>query len=198
MSLFNITIKTKNGNDIKKKETFTLFFRLNYKTTILKKVTAEYTYRIMYSSGVDDPRKVLVLKNQDKIKSANDLMLKVMLNLCHIVGVLTTKLSIDPDFMLFLSPDFENKHSNAWKFIKDAFDTEISDDEFDQKWQRKGCQKFGIVYEDLQMLRGFRVLNPNTVFMNIDPGRDPKKYAKSIVICNQLQDRLNRQLQIAV
>ena len=51
----------------------------------------------------------------------------------------------------------------------------------------------GVKDKEIQLLKEFVNLNKNTKFMNIDPNRDPQKYAKSIVICTELLQRLNRQ-----
>jgi hypothetical protein len=217
MSIFNIKLKTKSGNDVKKKETFTVFFKLNYKKGL--KTTAEYTYRIMSSSGNSDPRRVLELKDPHKVKSIEDLTLKVMLNFCHIIGGMTQKNDINPDFILFMSPDLGGKN-RSWQFLSETFkgvkihvpedplddplDPETKtqslllteDRDFDNKWDEINCQRYGIKKEELDLLRSFVKLNPGCHFMSIDPERDPKKYAKSIHICSMLQDRLDRKLEI--
>jgi len=46
------------------------------------------------------------------------------------------------------------------------------------------------------MLKAFADSNPNTVFMTIDPHRDPVKYSKSLHVCGDLGDRIDRNLQI--
>jgi hypothetical protein len=218
MSIFNIKLKTKSGNDIKKKETFTVFFRLNYKKGL--KTTAEYTYRIMSSKKVVDPRRVLELKNPKEVTSIEDLTLKVMLNFCHVIGQITQEFDINPDFILFMSPDFEGKKNKAWQFLKDAFTgikiqvpkdpnadpfalgTEyvseiLTDDrDFDNRWDESMCSKYGIKKVELDLLRTFAKLNSSCHFMTIDPGRDPIKYAKSIHLCNMLKDRLDRKIDI--
>jgi hypothetical protein len=215
MSLFNIKLKTKAGNDIKKKETFTCLFRVKYKKKgANKKITAEYTYRLFYSKGVEDPQRVLQLKNSHLVGSIEDLTLKVMLNFCHIIGNITKAHNIDPDFILFMSPDFENSKSKAWMFLNDAFRrpkkeekkkidadnpfdwlNEYTED-FERQWTEERCKTLNIKKEELNLLKSFADLNPNTMFMTIDPNRDKQKYAKSIHICSMLQDRIDRNLQI--
>lgn len=208
MSIFSIKLKTKNGNDVKRKETFTVCFRLKYRKGL--KTSAEYTYRIIYSKGVDDPQTVLELKNPNQIKSIEDLTVKVMLNFCHIITQICDKHKIDPDFIMFISPDFEK--SQAWKFLNSAFKRPgkqavatpndplrwVRDftEDYEKSWTAEKCGKMGIRKDELDMLKAFADLNPNTVLMTFDPNRDPKKYARSIAICNKLQDRINRQLQI--
>jgi len=124
MSLFSIKLKTKNGNDVKKKESITVFFRLKYKAGL--KVTAEYTYRIIHSRGIDDPRKVLQLQAAKDVTCIEDLTLKVMLNLCHILGKITKVHNITPDFVMFMSTDLGGKDkkgkefNKAWHFLRDA------------------------------------------------------------------------------
>jgi hypothetical protein len=213
MSLFSIKLKTKNGNDIKKKETFTCYFRIKFKKGL--KTTAEYTYRIIHSNGIDDPQRVLELKAAKDVQSIEDLTVKVLLNLCHIISGITKKYNTDPDFILFMSPDLGEKNS-AWRFLYDAFrrpkidetgekikflqnpDIWLTDHEkeFDLHWNEERCKKMRIKKEELDILRQFADKNPNTVFMTIDPNRDKTKYAKSIHTCSMLKDRIDRNLQI--
>lgn len=212
MSIFNIKLKTKNGNDIKKKETFTVFFRINYKVSALsKKKSAQYTYRIMTSKGVIDPKCVLDLKNSDNVESIEDLTVKVMLNFCHIIGNFSKSQDINPDFIMFMSPDLCSKKNRAWMFLKDAFpkakklETEVGldlllDEEtttYDDTWTEAMCAKFKVKKDELDLLRSFVELNPKTHFMSLDPNFNPKKYVKSIHVCNMLQDRIDGKLQIA-
>lgn len=203
MSIFNIKLKTKNGNDIKKKETFTVFFSVDYKkNAYTKKVTAEYTYRIIYSGGIDDPKRVLELRNSQSVESLEDLTLKVILNFCHIIGQISQRENIDPDFVLFMSLDFNGKKNKSWTFLKDVFNRPKKDekvtnflDRFNdlvENWTNKDCEKLKIKLKDLEILRKFVEINPNTVFMTIDPMRDKQKYSKSIAICYALQDRIDR------
>lgn len=219
MSLFSIKLKTKAGNDIKKKETFTCIFRLKYKRNgLTKKITAEYTYRVMFSGGAADPKAVLEIKNSHLVESLEDLTLKVVLNLCHVVGKLSTDLNVTPDFVLFLSPDLEAKKNKAWLYLKDALHKPVKKKEtgtsatesfkfilmdtskknewsydFDQ-WTDDECNKLKIKKSELMMLRNFVELNPDTTFMSFDPNRDKQRYAKSLVICDHLQERIDRQI----
>lgn len=194
MSLFNIKLKTKNGNDIKKKETFTVFFRLKYKkNTLTKRVSALYTYRIMYSKGTIDPKRVLELKDSNLVTNIEDLTLKVMLNFCHIIGKITQTENIDSDFVLFMSPDFDSKLNRSWMYLKDVFD---KNSKYDDNWTDKDCKRFELKKAELDLLKDFANLNPNTKFMNIDPNRDTIKYKKSIGVCTALKERIDNYLQI--
>lgn len=207
MSLFSIKLKTKSGNDVKKKETFTVWFRVTYKVNALtKKKTAEYTYRIMYSGGILDPKVVFELKNSDSIQSIEDVTLKVLLNFCCILGKLSKDKNINPDFILFMSPDLEGKRNKAWMFLKDIFGKAKESEGQDLKeifrdiknydtWDKNQCNRLGIKKDELDLLRDFIDKNPSTVFMNIDPNRNPKKYGKSIIVCNMLQERLDRKFE---
>ncbi len=222
MSVFSIKLKTKAGNDLKKKETFTCLFRLRYKkNAITKKVTAEYTYRIMFSGGAADPKSVLEIKNSHLVESIEDLTLKVILNLCHVIGKLSADYNVTPDFVLFLSPELESKINNAWKFLRDALHQEppkkkkaetVTLDEYKFKivnhlkkkddnwsydfsqWTEHECGKLGIKKSELKMLKDFVELNPTTTFMSFDPNRDKERYKKSLVICEHLQERIDRQI----
>lgn len=217
MSIFNIKLKTKSGNDIKKKETFTVFFRINYKKGLT--TTAEYTYRIMTSKGIIDPKRVLELKNKNDVTGVEDLTLKVMLNFCHIIGSFTKANDINPDFILFMSPDLGGKNK-SWQYLKDAFsgikiqvpkdpnadpfgleteyitETLTEDRDWDNRWDEGLCTRYKIKKAELDLLRQFVILNPSCHFMSIDPERDPKKYAKTIHICSMLQDRLERKIDM--
>lgn len=214
MSVFSIKLKTKAGNDVKKKETLTVFFRVKYKKGL--KTTAEYTYRIIHSNGIIDPQNVLSLKSTKDVNSMEDLTLKVMLNLCHIIGKITEKHNIDPDFVLFMSPDLEAKKNKSWMYLSSVFKRpDVKDNKgkikkkasnekvynnwladidknYAEEWSEEGCKKFKIKKDELDMLKYFAEGNPNTVFMTIDPNRDPVKYAKSLHICGMLQDRIDR------
>lgn len=215
MSIFNIKLKTKSGNDVKKKETFTVFFRLQYKTNVFtKKKTAEYAYRIMYSGGAIDTKTVLELKDADKVMSIEDLTVKVLLNFCHILTKVSVKKNINPDFILFMSPDFDGKKNKAWQFLRDVFYKpekvkkveqepgygfldDLKDDyrqPYESVWNEYQCKGHHIVKAELDMLKEFVDSNPATTFMNIDPSKNPK-YAKSLAICSMLQDRLDRKFQ---
>lgn len=187
MSIFNLKLKTKNGNDVKKKETFTVLFALNYKRGL--KTTAEYTYRIMSSRGIIDTGKVMGLKDADKVKSREDLTLKVILNFCHLIGKMSQKYNIDPDFVLFMSPDFGGTN-NAWKFLKDVFDTKTI---HTSGWDEAQCHKLGINKIDLDYLKAFVAMNPDCHFMTIDPERNNGKYARSIHVCGELKQRFEGQ-----
>ncbi len=209
MSIFNLKLKTKNGNDIKKKETFTVFLTVNYKKSSLtnKAKIAEYTYRIMYSKGTEDIKRVLQLKDYENIKSVEDLTVKVVLNMFHLIGKITKKLDVDPDFILFISPIFGDKKNRSWTFLKDAFNVPpqgsthktsyvCTREEYEEKWGMGVCNKLGVNKDEVDLIRDFSELNSLTNIMTIDPNKDAKKYAKSINICNALQDRLDRNLQI--
>lgn len=222
MSVFSIKLKTKAGNDLKKKETFTCLFRLRYKkNAITKKVTAEYTYRIMFSGGAADPKSVLEIRDSHLVDSIEDLTLKVVLNLCHVVTKLSADYKLTPDFVLFMSPDLESRTNKAWAFLKDALhhdkpkkkkSEEITLDDYKFKfinhlenkkdkwdydfksWTDSKCKEVGIKKSELQMLKDFVDLNPNTNFMSFDPNRNKQRYAKSLVICDHLQERIDRQI----
>jgi len=222
MSVFSIKLKTKAGNDIKKKETFTCLFRLRYKkNAITKKITAEYTYRIMFSGGAADPKSVLEIRDSHLVDSIEDLTLKVVLNLCHVVTKLSADHKLTPDFVLFMSPDLDSKKNKAWTFLKDALHhekpkkkkaeevtldnykfklvnhLEKKDDKWNydfKQWTESVCKKLGIKKSELLMLKDFVELNPTTTFMSFDPNRDKERYKKSLVICDHLQERIDRQI----
>lgn len=184
MSIFNIKLKTKNGNDLKKKETFTVFFKLKFGRDLRN--TAVYTYRIMYSKGIHDTQKVLELKNPELIVSVEDLTLKVILNFCHIIASISKAENIDPDFIMFISPDLNWKQNMAWQFLGDVFKRE----DFRKNKYHYKLNNHGIRDNDVEILERFVELNPNTKFIALDPNQDPVKYAKSIVICSQLKGRI--------
>lgn len=218
MSVFSIKLKTKAGNDVKKKQTFTVFFRLNFKPGVPKVV--EYTYRIIHPMGIIDTGRVLELKIAKEVKTIEDLTLKVMLNFCHLIGKVTQQYNIDPDFIMFISPDLGDKKNHSWQFLNDVFKRpkaqkdkkgnfigqavvedpfdwlEEYSKEYEEIWSEKRCSKLGIKKEELDLLKAFGDLNPNTLFMSIDPNRDMAKYAKSLHICSMLKDRLDRNLQV--
>lgn len=215
MSLFNIKLKTKNGNDVKKKQTITVIFRIKLKMNALtKKFTAEYTYRIYHQKGMSDPLAVLQIRDADKIAGIEDLILKVMLNMCHIIGKITKAYNIDPDYVIFISPDFDTKKNKSWQFLSDVFrrptkyekknsNKSITADwledyskSYEETWSEEMCNRMKINKVELDMLKSFSDINPNTFFITLNPTRDPVKYEKSIALSQMLQDRLDRNLQI--
>ncbi len=201
--LFNIKLKTKNGNDVKKKQTITVFFRLKFKKGLT--TTAEYTYRIIYGNGVQDPKRVLTLKDTKTINTFEGFTLRVLLNLCHIVANISKINNLDPDFILFISPDLTASKNNSWMYLKSIFYRPVEkkdeilndllkkfDKAYDSDWDVKKCFKHGFRKEELDLLKEFVDRNPNTKFMSIDPNHDPQKYSKSLIVCQDLQDRLDR------
>ena len=202
MSVFKIKLKTRNGNDIKKKETITVFFRMNYKHGL--KVNAQYTYRIMCSSGMVDNMKVLEIKNKAKIGTIENMTLMVIVNLLHIVTNLCSKQNIDPDFIMFISPELESKNK-SWTYLKDVFfrpntaqTTEevikMIDGLYDE-WNPKTCGKLKIDKNNLDILYNSSKAMVKTKFMFVDPNRDVGKYGKSLHICNMLKERIENSLQ---
>lgn len=205
--IFNIKLKTKNGNDVKKKQTITVFFTLNFKTGV--PTTCEYTYRIVYGTGkVLDPGKALTLKDTKQVSRIESLTLRVLLNLSHLVAKITEKHNIDPDFVLFISPDLDFKKNMSWKYLKTIFKKKSMKEEDIE--DSKGLQvkalkfadfdindpqqagKLNLRCEELRMLNEFVESNPNTNFMTIDPTRNILKYGKSMTICNELNTRFTK------
>lgn len=184
MSIFNIKLKTKNGNDLKKKETFTVFFKLKFGRGLRN--TAAYTYRIMYSRGIHDTKKVLELKEPQLITSVEELTLKVILNFCHIIASISKAENIDPDFIMFISTDLNWKINSAYYFLSEVFKRE----DFRKSKHHHRLSAYGIKDNDVEILEKFVELNPNTKFMALDPTQDAVKYAKSIIICSQLKGRI--------
>lgn len=194
--MFSIKLKTRNGNLVKQKQTLTVFFKLKFKQSALtKQVIAEYTYRILYKNGgVKDTG--VVYKMKTEVKSIEHMTLRVMLNCIHVIGKMTKSLDLNPDFILFISTDYDSKKNKAWKFLNHCFDHDKRSEDFKANWDNELCNNFKIERNELLLLRDFVDLNPNVKFMNIDPNYDKSKYHKSIAICNALNDRLDRQLQL--
>lgn len=235
MGIFNIKLKTKNGNDIGKKVTFTVFLRIKYKkNSLTKRIEAMYTYKIMYGDHKTiDPKKAMKLKI-NHIPSVEDFTLKVFLNLCHIIGKISEKENLDPDFILFMTPDLEDRKNSSWMYIRDVFmkpgkenpispwelddlssalsnpfdilKTEskgfkeqptMSEEQFKSIYTEQRCKKLGVDPNEIFMFKSFRDMNPNTMFMLINPEKNTQKYFKSMTICNQLKERFeDNQLQI--
>ena len=202
--LFNIKLKTKNGNDVKKKHSITVFLKMHFRKGL--KTEAAYTYRIMYGDKIKDPQKLLSIKDANSVKSLEDLTLKVMLNLCHIIANISIVEDFDPDFVMFISPDFSAQINKSWKYLMDVFKRpqldkidkdhniehwmKIFDEDYRETWQEDMCKKLNISRVELDMLKDFADRNPNTKFMTIDPNRDKIKYAKSITVCSMLEERI--------
>lgn len=186
--MFNIKLKTKSGNDINKKETITVFFRVRIvRNALTNKNKAEYVYRIVHSNGVVDSEQVYSIKDSNSIKSKEDLILKVMLNMCHYIALISKKYNFNPDFVVFISTDFNAKRSKAWQYLKDIFSRDpVLWEAFDLNWDDSICQSFKIDKENLDQLKQFVELNPNAKFMNIDPNHNKEKYEGSLKICDKL------------
>lgn len=197
MSLFNIKIKTKNGNDIGKKVTFIVWFSLFYKKNVLtKNHSAYYTYFIRYGNKQNDPKKVLELKDFKNVTSLEDLTLKVILNFCHIINQIVKAENLNPDFILFMSPDLDGKKNKAWMFLKDAFDKNIDELKFNKEWNKKECDRFKASKPAMELLKVYQENNKNTKIMTIDPNRNPIKYKASISICHGLKEKIDNHLRI--
>lgn len=210
MSVFSIKLKTRNGNDVKKKETITVFFKTKYRAGI-RPTPSQFTFRIMSSQGVYDTLKVYDLK--DRTFSYEDMMLKVIINLCHMVEKLSKDGNYDPDFILFMTPDLQTPKNKAFMFIKDIFfrpesKTSIQtltkeqieltlDTIFSENWDAIRCSLYKLKYDELEMLQQFSKKHCLSKVMFIDPSRNPVKYAKSIHIIKMLEDRLSGQLQLS-
>ena len=202
--MFHIKLKTKNGNDIKKKHSITVFLKLHYRRSL--KTEAVFTYRIMYGDKVIDPQKLMSIKDMSSVKSLEDLTLKVLLNLCHIIASISIKENFDPDFVMFICPDFSAQTNKSWKYLIDVFKRpqldkidadhdidhwmKIFDKDYRDTWTEDMCKKLNIKKDELDMLKTFADSNPNTKFMTIDPNRDKVKYAKSLAICSMLEERI--------
>jgi hypothetical protein len=204
--MFKINIKTKAGNDIKNKETFSVYFRLHYsKNVFTKRIKAYYTYSIMWSKGKIDPNKVMELKNSNNVHSLEDLTLKVIPNLCHVVANITKRYDLTPDYITFISPDLLGKKNKSFLFLKDIFgrkfqgqipsssfvDVLQSEGAFDSTWSDFQCSRIGIKKDELILLKEFVDANFSTNFRHLDPNLDVIKYKKSIDICNSLLVRMS-------
>lgn len=191
MSIFNIKLKTKNGNDVKKKQMFTVYIKTTFKKHALTgRFRGFYTYRIMHNNGIEDPVCALELKNSENINNSDDFIMRVLLNMCHILVKLTDKYKIDPDFILFITPDLQRAGFGAIRNILDANN--------EKEYERKNYSQ--LREEHVEILEKFVKNNPNTSFRLIDPEKNKEKYAKSIKVCgylkSTLESKLTGQLQI--
>lgn len=185
--MFNIKLKTKNGNDIKDKVVFNVYFQLKYSKSLTTRTA--YTYRMYYgnrgNSKIKDTKGVFEMKDSNSIISREDLTIKVILNLIHIVANITKKENLDPDIISFISTDFDTSNL-SWRALSPIF--RRNDIKIDNKFSR-------MTDDSVNMLKMFVNLNPNTFFYYIDPMKDQVKYAKSIIICSQLKGRIE-ELQV--
>lgn len=186
--MFNIKLKTKNGNDINEKVIFNVYFKLKYIRGL--KTTAVYTYRIYYgnreNSKIRDSGSVFEIKDNVNVISREDLTIKVILNLIHIIVGISKKENLDPDVISFISTDFDsfNLSWNAFNPIFRRKEIAIENMKFSR-----------MTIETVETLKAFVDLNPNTSFYYTDPNKDPVRYAKSLIICSQLNGRIE-ELQI--
>lgn len=186
MGLFNIKLKTKNGNDVKHKITFTAWYAINYhKNALTNKKTAEFTYRILSSDGhVIDPQCVLELKDKTAVTSREDLSIKVIVNILTIIGKMSeVNLKGVPDFILIFSNELDNEVSQTWRFTSPIFDR--------AKVTKLTYERNHVKKETVSLLRDIVTKNPTTKFMAFNPKRD-KKHIKSEKICEALKERLER------
>jgi hypothetical protein len=187
MSIFNIKLKTKNGNNVKDKVVFNIYFQLKYSKGLTTRTA--YTYRIYYgnkdNSKIKDTRGVFEIKDSNNVISGEDLTIKVMLNLIHIIVGISKKENLNPDAICFISTDF-NTSNLVWRALLPMF--RRNDIPMDVEFSR-------MTVEPVEMLKSFVNINPNVSFSYIDPKKDTTRYAKSIIICSQLKGRIE-ELQV--
>lgn len=189
MSMFNIKLKTKNGNDIKHKEIITAYFRTNFSKNVLTKSNfAEFTYRVLYKDVVIDPQVVLEMKNPEKIQGREDLILKTMLNCAYVMTKISDEYNIHPDFLMFISTDFDSAFSGAFPICMNVFEKDRKTGRFLNTLKNYNSN----MEENTKLLRALSEANPNTKFMVVNPAKEPRKYAGSIKICDWLDERMNR------
>lgn len=194
MGIFNIKLKTRNGNDIKEKVVFNVYFQLKYVKGL--KTTAIYTYRIYYSnkgeSRVKDEEAVFEIRDSDGVISKEDLTIKVMLNLIHIISNITKEENLDPDGICFFSTEFTTNNL-VWRVLNNVFKKDRS-----KKIHIAAPEvaQSRMIPDTVDILLNFVILNPNVSFYHIDPNRDSVRYAKSIIVCSQLKGRIE-ELQMA-
>jgi len=189
MGVFNIKLKTKNGNDVKHKIIFNVYFQLKYAKGLTTK--ALYTYRIYYGNlgehKIKDTGGVFEIKDSANVISIEDLTIKVLLNLIHIIVGITKDENIDPDTISFISTNFDS-FNLSWRALHPIFKRK---DEIESN-----MIKFSRMKEDVvETLKTFVDLNPNTSFYYIDPKKDTTRYAKSLIVCSQLNGRIE-ELQV--
>lgn len=202
MLSFNIKLKTKNGNEVKKKQSFTVFFKLNYKVNpFSNKTIAEYTYRIMHGDKVYDSRAVMAIKDSKSVSSFEDLTLKVILNMIYLISKVCEEEDITPDLIMFITPDFKGSINRIVVHINKIFNSskDFNNEDLTRNenfikgfTESKHIKKIGVKGSDLEMLIEFVKKNPFTKFIAYNPNVDPIRYKKSLYICQQLQDRISR------
>src|SRR5690349_11270281 len=190
--MLNIKLKTKSGNDVKEKQTITVYFSLNWKNGLTK--TTDYTYKIIYGKNkVLDTGKVNSLKFNKDIYKIESFTLRVILNMCFILKGFIQEYNLNPDYVLFISNELDIKKNHSWMYLGTIFarrdNTEIIKGknifEIDtvkvgyEAWDNNYCQKFNINKFELDCLKKFVDNRPTVKFKMIDPKRDKGKYAKS-------------------
>lgn len=188
MGIFNIKLKTKNGNDIKHKVVFNVYFQLRYVRGL--KTTAVYTYRVYYSkegqSKIKDTGGVFEIKDNTNVISREDLTIKVMLNLIHIMVNIAKEEDLDPDVITFVSTDFDNLNL-VWRVLSPIFKR--------KEIVLEHVKQSRMIEETVDTLKTFVDINPNTNFNYIDPRKDKTRFAKSIAVCLNLNKRIE-ELQV--
>lgn len=195
MSVFKIKIKTKNGNDIKNKQTFTVFFVYKITTSLLTgKTEARYTYKIFYNKGVYDKKTVFTLTNETKEFSKNLVLVKIVINMLHLINSIAKKENILPDTILFISPLLKANNTLTMidSFITVGKDTVFNSTHEVKEFYKGHTKKHGINDDCLDLLIQKSKNLSQTYVKWINPSEDKEKYAKSIGICNQLTERFNR------
>lgn len=214
MSVFSIKLKTKAGNDVNNKQSFTAFFKLKYEKEAIN--VAEFTYRIMAGEEVIDPNKVIKLKNSNSIQSIEEATLRVIINLTHIIMKICEERNVSPDGIMFISTNLKARNTKkrgvggkvarnrSWVFLRDtlrliplkdgkegtaAFPKPFVSADYSE-WTEERCTNYKISKDNLDILRKYVENNPNTRFVAFDPNVSPEKYAKSIHICDTLENRL--------
>lgn len=180
MSLFKINIKTKNGNDIKNKQVFNIIFKTKFiKNVLTGETKGLYNYTIIYGHHkVLNINKIFTMVES---KSHLDLIMKVIMNMFHIISHLSEKDNINPDFIIINSTDLSP--GLVYNVLNKALNKETL-----RKEDRKVVDS-----KALEMIGNFVKLNKNVKFMTINPTSKAygDKYKRSKDICDGLEKQLD-------
>lgn len=187
--MFKIKVKTLSGNDIGKKQNFTAFFRTGFGAGTNK---SYFNYRIISPQG----NKISSVHEVKSATSKSDLVLKCIINVLFFIDKEIQKFGIVPDFITIISPELNVDYSKAWLFTKEylTLNANISSLAYDYEEHDELCRRHKVDKSLAEHLRKYRDKYPSAKFLLIDPERDANKYMKSLHICKDLKDQLDRQL----
>lgn len=194
MSILKLKLKTKAGNNVDKKETFTCVFASNKKESLINGVPPSlFSFKIVYNGGLYDTGEVYQLKDHNH--SGLEASLKIMLNCLHVISRISEKENITPDRVMLISADFNLGLDQSQYAAQLALSGDAA--------CLKTLDTHGFAAPDeIEFLKEFKKINPNTQFLVIScapkvgkNGSIIQSYERSMSIYNALRKRIVDKVQ---